>query len=253
MPNLDKAVKYFHEKHPLLLMLDYDGTLTPIADKPELAILDNETRSLLNKLADNKLIKIIIVSGRSIPDLLCVSGLQNKNILIFGLHGGQILENGKIKLNIPLLCKKSIKELKAKIIDLGSLPGIIIEDKKYSLSLHYRLADEETAKYSISIFKEKIKELGLIENGHFRLQDGKKVLEILPVNINKGIILAKIVKKYKDYFPLYFGDDKTDYYAFKEIKKYNGLAVLVDSERISIVDQVITIDELKEFLRLFTS
>lgn len=129
MSTLDNITEYFKKKHKILLMLDYDGTLTPIVNKPELAVLDKKTRLLLNKLANNNLIKVVIISGRSVSDLLKVSGIKNKNILIFGLHGGEKLKNGKIIVDIPNSYKEAIKKLHSAISDLTILPGIIIEIK----------------------------------------------------------------------------------------------------------------------------
>src|SRR4030043_1889532 len=73
---------------PVLLLSDYDGTLTPIVDEPESAILFRETRKLLRRLAKNRRYTVGIVSGRALPDLKSKIGIDG--IIYAGNHGLEI-------------------------------------------------------------------------------------------------------------------------------------------------------------------
>ncbi|EKE02660.1 MAG: hypothetical protein ACD_20C00348G0001 [uncultured bacterium] len=242
----------------VLLIFDYDGTLVPIVEKPELAKLDNETRELLEKLANHDLIKIALVSGRDIKTLQELSGVTNQNILIYGLHGGEILKNGEIYTNVSECYRSVIEDLKNALSDLNQLSGIYIEDKKYSISVHYRLANEENTQIAVDKFKKAIKDQGILlesdsqeknkDQCSFRFQEGKKVIELLPNSFNKGTAVKSLVTSYPDYFPTYFGDDKTDVFAFSEIKKHNGLAFFIGNELLQPADQAITLIEVRRFL-----
>nr|MDD3013800.1 trehalose-phosphatase [Candidatus Gastranaerophilales bacterium] len=136
----------------VLLMFDYDGTLTPIVDKPDLAKLDPEVKTALETIADATFVKVAIISGRNISVLKKLSGLTSKDISLFGLHGGEALIDGKIcdysskakKIKIQQICKILKNELEL-------FNGIIIENKEYSVSVHYRLAEENTVEKILEI------------------------------------------------------------------------------------------------------
>ncbi|OGI18187.1 MAG: trehalose-phosphatase [Candidatus Melainabacteria bacterium RIFOXYA12_FULL_32_12] len=261
MQALDKILYKIKENNKVLLIFDYDGTLVPIVEKPELARLDSETRQVLEELSNCNLVKIALISGRDIKTLQELSGIVNKNILIYGIHGGEILKNGKIHINVSDCYKKIIENLKNSISDLNELDGIYIEDKQYSISVHYRLANEQNTQIAINRFKEAIKsqEIKLESEQkiniksqnqcYFRFQEGKKVLELLPNSFNKGSAVESLISDYPDYFPTYFGDDKTDVYAFEKVKSYNGLAFFIGNELVQPADQAISIIEIRDFLK----
>ena len=233
----------------LLLMFDYDGTLTPIAMKPELAILNSQTKNNLEKLAAIDFIKVAIISGRSIEDLKKITGLNFDNITLYGIHGGERLEGSKIFVDISPKKKEYIEKFKNSLEDLAALSGIIIEDKGYSLSLHYRLANEETIKIALEEFKKKAEALNLLTD--FRYQEGKKVLEILPKSFNKLKAVNALIEKYADYLPVYFGDDKTDAYPLRKVQEHGGLAVLVEAQEnypSFLPDQSVSVEKIMNFL-----
>ncbi|MFH0703105.1 MAG: trehalose-phosphatase [bacterium] len=260
MSALNTIIDRIKANNKTLLIFDYDGTLTPIREKPELAKLDNETKNALEKLAKIDFIKIALVSGRSIKDLQNLTGINTSDISMYGIHGGEILKKGKIYVNIPESFKKDLNDLKQTITDLSDMPGIIIEDKKYSLSVHYRLADTKTAQIAVEKFKKQAEAKNLTNN--FKFQEGRKVIELMPKNFNKGKAVNSLITKHLGYLPVYFGDDKTDIDAFKEIKKHNGLTFWIESDNSSNipintssfpVDEIITIEKIKEIFLMFSS
>jgi len=249
MSTLDFIINKIKTGSKLLLMFDYDGTLTPIVMRPELAILNSQTKNNLEKIAAIDFIQVAIISGRSIEDLKKITGLNFDNITLYGIHGGEKLEGNKIFVDISPEKKKDIEKFKKSLENLAALPGIIIEDKGYSLSLHYRMADEATSKIALEEFRKKAETLNLLTE--FRYQEGKKVLEILPKSFNKLKAVNALIDKYEGYLPVYFGDDKTDAYPLREVQEHGGLAVLVEAQEdyhSLLPDQSVTIEEIMNFL-----
>lgn len=223
--NLSIITQRIKKKEKTLLIFDYDGTLTPIQDRPELAKMDLQLCSALEELAKLSFVKIYIVTGRKIDDFKKVSRLDTLNIIVFGMHGGEVERNSKITREA---CNnKTLKTLKDFISDLEdkckSLKDIIIEDKKCSVVMHYRLAKKTSADKAIKYFSELTNKYNI--NNLFKIQKGKKVLEFLPLQFTKSNALQTIIKSNKDYLPFYFGDDIADISAFKEVAKHGGYAV----------------------------
>lgn len=216
---------FFGKKDPVFF-LDYDGTLTPIVSKPELAVISKEMKEVVQKLSEKY--TVAVISGRRREDVENLLGV--KNIIYAGSHGFDILG--------PEICL--IQPEVKKIINLinpiagnlskqiGMIPGVIIENKKFNIAIHYRLVED---KYLLSIEKV-IKEI-VNNNKSLRLMSGKKVLEILPaIDWNKGKavrwIMEKININWEDSSVVYIGDDTTDEDAFR-IVKGRGAGILVSS------------------------
>lgn len=250
MQVLDFLLKKIKEKSKILLMFDYDGTLTPIVERPELAILDKDTRKYLEILADKDFVKIVIITGRQIKVFKELSDVKNPKIMIFGLHGGEVQLDNKIISHVSNSKKEVLKDFVEIIAPkLADFEGINLEYKEYSVSLHYRLADYQTTQDAIKIFKNYADKLGLEK--YFRFQEGKKVIELLPAGFSKNKAVNSVIINNIDYLPVYFGDDLTDISAFEEVKKFNGVSVGVgeiqfDSGQIN--DQI-TVNELNDFLK----
>lgn len=230
----------------MLLMFDYDGTLTPIMDKPEYAVLDLHKRDLIEQIASMENIQVAIVTGREIEEFVALSGIKSPHIEIFGVYGAEYLCNGQVHLQATDNTARKLNEFAYSLSILKSLDGIFIQQKSNSVCIHYRQASEATAEFALrkiyNLFAAK-----LMAN-EFNLTHGKKVVEILPKKYNKGCVAASLVAKYHKHVPIYFGDDLPDYYAFKEVKKANGYAVMVGRNDEQGVDFTVDIDELYEFL-----
>src|SRR3989338_18050 len=138
----------------LLLFLDYDGTLSPIVDRPQDAVIPKETRAFLEMLMKYPKTKVVIVSGRALEDIKDKVGL--KDIIYVGNHGLEI-EGPKIKFKNPssLRYKVIIDGLKNELIKrLSLIKGVILEDKGFSFGLHYRLVDKELISKVKTIIRE---------------------------------------------------------------------------------------------------
>ena len=111
---IESKIKY---KEKILLMFDYDGTLTPIVDKPELAVLVKKVKNSLEKIASTDFINVSIITGRQVIVIKELSGINSDNVNIYGLHGGEmklgteIINNTfSLKNNNLELFKNSLKE-----------------------------------------------------------------------------------------------------------------------------------------------
>jgi trehalose-phosphatase len=225
MKKLDFLLERIKSKKKTLLMFDYDGTLSPIVDNPDRALLSYNLREALEALSELEFLSIAIVTGRTIETLKSLSGIETHNITLSGLHGGELEVENKIIGAIfdddySNILREICENLKNETKDFE---GILVEDKKYSVALHYRNADEATAKKAVEIFNQEIANMQI--NDKFKVQVGKKVIELLPIDFSKNKAVAKIIESYQGYLPFYFGDDITDISAFEEVKKSGGYSI----------------------------
>ncbi len=222
------AVRVKRAKH-ILLLIDYDGSLTPIVEKPELANLSPQVKECLQELAGNPHITLGIISGRAMEDLRERVGING--IIYAGNHGLEIKGpdityiNPAAKKAEPVLHSlcQNIEE------NIGDIKGAIIEDKGLTLSLHYRLVDEAQMRELNRIFCEATKPLAT--SGRIKVGKGKKVYEVKPpVDWDKGKAIALIAQNLKgEEQPLmiFLGDDVTDYDGFHFVNDSGGISIYV--------------------------
>ncbi|MDE2027151.1 MAG: trehalose-phosphatase [Candidatus Omnitrophica bacterium] len=227
---------------PLFLFLDYDGTLTPLADHPDKAVLNQSTRKLLEKLAADDLINISIVSGRALWDIRNRVALQDVSYI--GNHGLEMNGPGFNFQGFDLYPVREIIEyLKWEINrELVFFKGAFIEDKGIALSVHYRkLKEEETAIFKV--FLDNLTSEFLFRE-QIRVFEGEKVFEIRPpVFWDKGQAMQWMLEQYQyDYaapIPFYVGSSSADEEAFRQLKG-KGVTVRVGRERTSLADYYLT-------------
>ncbi len=204
----------------ILLLFDFDGTLTPIVSKPKKVKLSPAVRKYLKKLSKNKRIDVGIVSGRELKDIMRLVGI--KGIYYVGNHGLELKGPGSFFIH-PSFKKynpyvKTIADALRR--GISGIKGAILEYKRLSLSLHYRLVPAKNISKLKSIFMSI--SMPYIKSGKVKLTRGKKVLEVRPpLSWDKGKVV-KIIKNMtgkKNTLTLFVGDDVTDEDAFKVLKK----------------------------------
>jgi trehalose 6-phosphate phosphatase len=198
------------------LFLDFDGTLSRIRPKPDEAKMDGDIRRTLSLLARSSRFRVWIVSGRRLHDLRQRAHIPNVRYL--GLHGWEGRGTG-------ILSRPAEQALRQLAVTLAPLEraNIWIEDKQYSLAIHYRGAsamDRNAARCSIENAIEPFAKL-------LRIQSGHEVWEILPRELeDKGVAV-----KHRLAFlggassAIYVGDDIMDEAAFAVVP--HGLTVRV--------------------------
>ncbi|MDD5044198.1 MAG: trehalose-phosphatase [Candidatus Omnitrophica bacterium] len=241
----------------ILLLLDYDGTLTPIVETPEKAIIHKDTKELLQKLSKNPYFKLGIISGRSLQDIKNIVGI--KDVIYVGNHGLEI-EGPKIRFESEISSRsKSIMQdiamdMQKRLLDIK---GALIENKGLTLSIHYRLVDKE----NLPVFEKIISEITnpYIARDKIRINSGKKVYEIKPpIKWDKGKVALWLLARQEfisgenNVLPVYIGDDITDEDAFKALKR-KGLTVFVGEPENSKADYYLkNTKEVTKFLRLIS-
>ena len=239
----------------ILLLLDYDGTLSPIAENPGKAAMPRGTKSLLQDLSRNPYCKLGIISGRSLQNLKKVIGVAG--IIYAGNHGLEI-ESPKIEFEsqVSARAKSTMRNIAADIKKrLSGIKGVLIEDKGMTLSVHYRLVGKKDMPALEKIFLETTSPY--TDRERVVVNSGKKVFEIKPpVNWDKGKVALwlfarqQFISGLKDVLPVYIGDDSTDEDAFKALKR-KGLTVFVGLPGNSKADYYLKdTREVAKFLRL---
>jgi trehalose 6-phosphate phosphatase len=227
------TVKQTLPDKPIALFLDFDGTLAPIAPTPEEAVIPKENKLLLQKLSTHKRCKVTIVSGRSMEDLK--NKLKLENIIYVGNHGLEI-QGLRIHFEnlLPVNMKRSIQEINDALTrTMTPIPGVVLENKALTLSLHYRLVEEKDIMPIKKIFIKICEPYR--RKGEIQIRFGKKVLEVRPcIKWNKGHAVSWLLKKYslaaeETLTPFYMGDDETDEDAFTILKE-TGYTVVVGNQ-----------------------
>jgi len=215
-----------------LLLCDYDGTLTPIVDSPEMANLTDETRKLLAGLVHKPGINVAIVSGRALADVKERVGISG--VVYAGNHGFEI-EGPEIQFIYPLTEEiSSIIRLMGTVLKraMSRVKGVIVEDKGMTLSVHYRLVDADQLPEVNSIFENTVRTARKL--GKIKTTSGKKVHEVRPaIPWHKGnavqLVYDKFAHSHKrgQVLPVYLGDDLTDEDAFKTVNDLDGISILI--------------------------
>ncbi|MEZ5931070.1 MAG: trehalose-phosphatase [Alphaproteobacteria bacterium] len=215
----------------LAVCLDYDGTLTPIVDRPELALLSDRMRQTLARLAD--VATVAVISGRDLKDirrLVALDGLYYSGSHGFEIAGpdqtGQAAEHGAEFLPLLDSAENALRER------LAGIDGVLVERKRLSVAVHYRLvaeADHEKVK--------KITDEVVAAHSGLRRTLGKMVYDLQPdIDWHKGKAVATLLSTLgldgDDVLPLYIGDDVTDEDAFRELRD-RGLGIVVRGSRRS--------------------
>ena len=228
----DDFAKAIRGKH-ILLLFDFDGTLTPIVATPKEVKLSPDVKKYLKKLAKNKRITLGIISGRSLKDIKRLVGI--KGIYYSGNHGLEVKGPGGFFIK-PSLKKHSpyIKRI-AKILGkkVRKIKGAILEYKRLSLSLHYRLVALKDMPRLRSIFKEV--STPYIRARKVKMAMGKKIFEIRPPVLwdkGKGVLKIEEMAGKKNPVKIFIGDDLTDEDAFRVLGK-NDFSIRVIRKKTS--------------------
>lgn len=182
------------------LILDVDGTLAPIAVRPELAKVPAETRSELKRLAGRYAL-VACLSGRAGTDAARLVGVPEVETI--GNHGLELLPEAESLAAAIAAFRRTIGD---------RWP---VEDKRLTLSLHFREApDENAAVRALVTIADEAERAGLDARW------GRKVLEIRPrAEADKGTAVRTLLERSGARLGLYAGDDMTDLDAFRGLRE----------------------------------
>lgn len=202
------------------LLLDFDGTLTPIVHHPDEVQVPESTLRSLRRLARHPKVTLAVVSGRRAADVR--QYIRIPRIRYMGLHGWE--RGGRRLVKSPPLIRRLKRRLRSR---LTSLKGIWVQDKILSLVVHYRRAPQEEVRRARAQVRQAVEP----EGSHLRLMQGKKVWEILPREVKgKGAAVRALLGRMPEgTLAIYLGDDTTDESAFAALP--DGLTVRVGIPR----------------------
>jgi trehalose-phosphatase len=233
-------------RNPVLLCLDYDGTISELVSSPGRARPVEGIESALKALAARReRIAIAIVSGRPVADLRRMTGL-GRLVMYSGVHGAEIATcasetsgddlhdktNDDVRLTDDVTrCAPELDRVRAWLArNVSDGAGFEVEDKRLAIALHYRHAKPAAAAALNARFEEFVR----ADTPHLRVAHNKMVIEALPAAASKGAAVRALGREAGSAFmPVYFGDDRTDEDAFAELVS-RGVGVLVGEARPSL-------------------
>ena len=237
------------------VFLDYDGTLTPIVDRPEEALISESMREAVRGLA--KRCPVCVVSGRDRRVVQELMGVDD--LIVAGSHGFDIWSpaGGEIQREEGEEFGGLLEGVEARLREeLGGIEGALVEPKKSSVAAHYRLVSEDE-RPRVGRVVEKI--LAEHPDG-LKVTPGKMVYEIQPnIDWDKGkavlYLLGALDLDRDDVVPMYLGDDITDEHAFEALAG-GGIGIFVGraddpetADRTTAADYSLhTFEEVERFL-----
>ena len=209
------------------IMLDFDGTLSPIKDKPDQVKLDLQTKQILKKLSENPQVEIVIVTGRD--KKFIVKQLQGLKVYIACEHGASFYDYKNKKWRQLAASKKRpwLKDA-TRILEQYQkrTPNSFIEEKEYALCWHYRKSPTDFAEFQA---RKLLLDLGItLAHEPVTVSRGKKIVEVKSLEANKGYFTDWFLERYIDDSTklIAMGDDRTDEDMFRALER-RGLTVKI--------------------------
>ena len=205
------------------LFLDFDGTLAPLTPLPQQSRLPARARGVLRRLARHPRVTLVVISGRRRADLRRRVGLPG--IRYLGLYG----QEDSRPLRLSSSVRQALDRVGASLASgLSRQPGVWIEHKRVSLTVHLRGAPPGVARRIRRELRSQLRSF----RSTLRLLENLRDVEIVPRAVaGKGAAVRRLLAQpgLRDALPVYFGDDLSDEPAFAATS--SGVAVLVRSAR----------------------
>lgn len=203
----------------IALLLDVDGTLLDLAARPDEVCVPDDLRDVLKTLTKCTHCALALVSGRSIAQLDAL--FAPAKLAIIGCHGAEMRSapGASVQCRPPLdeSIRRDLYALAAKF------PGTLLEDKTYSIAIHYRSAPTlETPLTRAAVeFASACPTLEILE--------GKAVIEFKPRGYDKATACAALLAypPFRGRTPVFLGDDVTDERVFDVLPEFSGIGISV--------------------------
>ena len=226
------------------ILLDIDGTLVDLAPTPREVWVAPGLAKTLNRLLKRTSGALALVSGRSLNDIDLI--FAPEQFPAVGGHGAEMrlsTDSEAVASHAPPMDR----ELKLRLAAIAKLsPGILLEDKGYSLALHYRLAPHaEKAIYeAVSLIRADL------PNAPIEVLPGKCVCEIKHSGFNKATGVRELMthEPFKGRRPVFIGDDVTDEAVFGIMPDLGGLAFSVGRRATGVADHFDEPRDVREWL-----
>lgn len=198
-------------RRPLLVVCDYDGTLAPIAIHPSRAFPQRGAREALQALLRHPEHRITVLTGRRAQEVL--GFLELPELQVIGLHGLEWPGRPEAPRD-----REAIQQIVSR---LPQLEGMWLEDKGWTLAVHYR----DTPEPQQATAAELLAAVPLPEG--WEAMPGKKVCEYRPIGYGKGWAVEQLALEHPQHHPVFIGDDRTDEEGFAAVLGLGGTAVKV--------------------------
>ncbi len=211
------------------LFLDFDGTLSPIARRPEGAALPPGTGRWLMTLLRRRNIPVAIVTGRSYPDIRKKIGLAD--VIYAANHGMEVYVRGRSVLKKGRAYRRPLASLARSLAaSLTTIPNADVEDKGLSVAVHFRRVparDRRRVKALVASVSQP-----WLRRYRLALVPGKMVAEVRPAAVwNKGKAVLWIWRRFGPRcIPWYIGDDVTDEDAFAALRR-RGITIRIGRKK----------------------
>jgi trehalose 6-phosphate synthase/phosphatase len=198
------------------LLVDYDGTLVPIAKSPELAVPDEDVLALLDALAKRRGLRVAIVSGRARHSL--DSWLGHLPIALWAEHGfwhrSRPGEPWEAATSVPQDRMQRITPILEQFT--RSTPGSHVEHKTASIAWHYRLAERELGTRQAHALRTLLG--NELRNQPFDVLEGKRVIEVRLRGVSKRLVAERVETEMAAGTPIVaIGDDRADEELFRAL------------------------------------
>jgi trehalose 6-phosphate phosphatase len=228
----------------IALLLDIDGTLLDLMPTPREVWVPPGLATTLNGLVAATSGALALVSGRSLNDIDLI--FAPARFPAVGGHGAEMRLSADDEAAAPLapLLDRELKRRLAAIARIS--PGILLEDKGYSLALHYRLAPEakEAIETAIALIRADM------PSESVEVLPGKCVFEIKPAGFTKANGVRALMQHapFAGRRPLFIGDDVTDESVFAIMPEIQGLAFSVGRRAKGVNGHFDAPCDVREFL-----
>src|SRR5690349_5543275 len=207
----------------LAILLDIDGTLIELAPTPRAIIVPEGLVATLHGLLQATAGAVALVSGRSLADIDWI--FAPEKFPAVGGHGAEMRLSADMEA-VDVHAPAMEKELKRRLAAVAEIdPKILVEDKGYSLALHYRLAPHAEK----TIYAEVARIRAELSSAPLQVLPGKSVLEIKHAGFTKATGVRELMSRapFKGRRPLFIGDDVTDESVFDIMPDFAGFSFSV--------------------------
>ena len=227
------------------ILLDVDGTILDFASTPQEVWVPPSLRRDIGRLSERTGGALALVSGRSVRDLDCL--FSPLRLPAIGGHGAEFRPHpdGELAPRRIVPLDAALKRRFAALAELG--PGIVIEDKSYSIALHYRLAPGLEAPIKAAVARIQAENTA----APIEVLPGKSVLEIKQIGFNKGSGVRELMRypPFRDRHPIFVGDDVTDESVFDVMGEFDGLAFSVGRKVAGVAGHFAEPDAVRGWLQ----
>lgn len=209
-----ELVRDYRESSQRLILLDYDGTLTPFFDKPEDAKPSDGVLDVLEKLASDEKNEVVLISGRGRENINEWFDIDMGYVAGHGIWVKEKNRGWEKAKRLSADWKSKVRPIFEKYVDIT--PGSFIEEKGFSIAWHFRRVDSEL---SLTRPGELVDDLKFIHSLNLQMLEVNEVIEVMNAGVNKSTAASRFLEK-KDWdFILAIGDDWTDEDTFSVLPK----------------------------------